>query len=709
MAIINRIRKYSALAITLIALSIAAFVLADMLGPGGAVFGGGKQYIGEINGVDISYEEFDQQVNMLSGQYQLTSGQAPNEAQMISFREQAWNNLVYKYAYEEQFDKLGITVSDKELTEMVQGDSLFIHPWVRQQFANRETNQFDPSLVRRYLQNLSNMPPEQSYVWANFENELRKERRRTKYQDLLTLSNYVTQAEAERFYTGQNSQAQVKYLYIPFASIADSLVEAQITDARLQEYLDTHEDQFEAEETRSLEYVKFDIKPSKEDSAAFFQDLKQLAKDFKNVPNDSTFAAINSDDPSLYLYQSPSQLPAIIFDKNPEVLKGKVYGPYVDGDKYKIFKVSNIREDSAYAVRARHILVRSADTDPQEKQDEARERAQNLLKRLQEGANFEALARSESDDPGSAIKGGDLGFFGEGQMVKSFNDAAFAPTEPGLINELVKSEYGYHIIEVTHPKTNKNYLMATIAQALDPSEQTRNEVLLQAEEFRTEVENLENFRAVAEKNPALTIQTADRLPANATNLGEMSGAREVVRWAFNEAEEGDISDVFEVQDLNVYIIAALTNKAEKGVATVDMFRDQLKAEVLKEIKTKQIKAKLDTKVKSLDQMAKKYGEGAEVNSADLSLGTNSFGNLGFNPIAVGKAFALKKGQRTQAFGDETGVFIIELNNFIPAPKIADYTQYKTQLMMPMEQQTSFMVDQAIREAAEIEDERYKVY
>ncbi|MEP6557218.1 MAG: peptidylprolyl isomerase [Burkholderiales bacterium] len=93
-------------------------------------------------------------------------------------------------------------------------------------------------------------------------------------------------------------------------------------------------------------------------------------------------------------------------------------------------------------IQARHILVKGTDA-------EARAKAEGLLAELKKGADFAALAKKSSDDPGSAANGGDLGFFGRGQMVKPFEDAAFALEQPGDLSPLVESTFGFHIIELT--------------------------------------------------------------------------------------------------------------------------------------------------------------------------------------------------------------------------------------------------------------------
>ena len=710
MAIINNIRKYSTVAIFFVGIAIASFVLADLFGGGksGSMLGGGQSTAGVIDGEKIPIQQYTDAVEALTANYRQQTGQSPEEAQLMNLREQAWNNFLFDISYQKEFEKLGIKVSSEELTQMVQGDSIFIHPWVRQQFVNPQTQQFDKALVVQQLQYIGSNPQMAKY-WENFENQMVKNRLQTKYEDLFRLSAYVTQAEAERQHSNQNTKAQAKYLYVPFTSIVDSTLKPKVTDAKLQEYLSKNKNKYKAEETRSIEYIVFDIKPSKEDSLEFYKEIKQIAKELATSTNDSLFVLANSANPAPIEYQSINSIPTILFDKNPTILKGGIYGPYIDGKSYKIFKVSDVKEDSVYYTRARHILFKADTSMTADVRAKARKDAEEVLQKIKDGADFAAMARQYGSD-GTSAQGGDLGWFSKGQMVAPFENAVFARENPGLISNIVETSFGYHIVDVTQPKNNKQYKLAIIENVLDPSEDTRNDALLEAEELKSNSPSTEKLRENIKKKPNLVILKADKLPVNATSVGGISGAREIIRWAFNDAKINDVSEVFDIQEQNKFVLATLTGKTSKDESNINLFREELTAEVIKELKAEEILKKLDSKAKSLDAMAKKYGEAALVNTVnDLALNTNVFENTGFNPKAVGKTFGLQKGKRTEPFADETGVFVIELTELIPAAKIADYSQSKNQLQQGLSSRVQFLINEAIRKFANIKDERYKFY
>ena len=157
------------------------------------------------------------------------------------------------------------------------------------------------------------------------------------------------------------------------------------------------------------------------------------------------------------------------------------------------------------------------------------------------------------------------------------------------------------------------------------------------------------------------------------------------------------------------MVAVLTGKTDQDEVKVDDFRDELTAKVRNKLKAEQIIAKLGT-VSDLDAMAKKYGAGALVETAtDVTLATGLLNSAGFDPLALGEGFGLKKGQKSKVFAGENGVFVMEQMDKTEAPKLADYTPYKTQLQQAIESRASFLLNEAIRDNAKIVDRRAKFF
>lgn len=704
MSVINKIRERSGLAVGIIALSLILFIVGgDLLGGRSLLFGGNQQEVGKISGQSIDYQEYNAKVDELRAQFEQQSGRAPAEQDMAQLREQAWNQLLFEIAYQKEFDKLGLKVSPEELVDMVQGNN--ISPAVRQAFTNPQTGVFDKSAIINYLKGLKNLPPQQQASWASFEKNLNSDRLRDKYEGLMRLSIFATTAEAQKEYQAQNAKADVKFLFVPYYTINDTTV--KVTDSQLKDYLDKHKDEYPGVNSRSLQYVTFSVAPSKEDSATLYNQIKSLARGLGAATNDSVFAQQNSD-VRVPLYLTAGEMPEQLRASIPTFSPGGIYGPFREGNTYFIYKYGGTKKDTSFTARASHILIRpTAQTDSAKAV--ARRRAEDILKQIQGGASFEALAQTNSAD-GSAQNGGDLGYFkNNGQMVKPFESAVFGATTAGVLPRVVETDFGYHIIKVTQPKTNVLYRIAAIGKTIAPSQTTRDEALRKADQFASEVQTKEAFDAKVKEDKSLVVATADRIPENASTINALTDARTIVRWAFDDKTDlNAVSEPFEIGDQ--YVIAVLTNKTDKDEVKVDDYRSELTAKVRNELKGEQIMTKLGNASGSLEAIAQKYGAGALVETVeDVNLATGFLRSAGVDPVALGKAFGLKPGKRSKPFAGEGGVLIMETTRLTPAPAIADYSLYKTQLQQNNTSRVSFYINEAIKEAAKVEDRRAKFY
>jgi peptidyl-prolyl cis-trans isomerase D len=705
MALITKIREKSGIAAAAIAISLILFLIGgDIFQGRSSFFGGSKDVVGEIGGEKIKYQDFQSKVEEISQQYTQQSGRGPGEQELSMIRDQVWNQYIMDFAYGKEYEALGLAVSPAELVDMVQGNN--IHPSVRQQFTNPQTGQFDKNYVIQFLKNFKTLPPAQQQAWVNFEKSLSQDRLRTKYENLLKLSTYTTNVEAQKEYNAQTAKVDARYLFVPYYSVADSTI--KVTDSQLEDYLSSHKDLFKGQNTRSIQYVTFPIIPSKLDTASFYNDLKRLAKELAVAKNDSAFAMMNSDVKTPY-YSTLAEIPEAVKGQLGNMTPGGIYGPFKNGLSYSIYKYGGIQKDSLYTVRASHILINAPKDASDSVKASARKRAESILAQIKGGASFEAMAQQFGTD-GTAQQGGDLGYFkNNGGMVKPFENAIFGFSGTGLLANVVETDFGYHIVKVTEAKTNTRYKLAAINRTIAPSQSTMDEVLRKADAFAVENTSKDAFEASLKKDKTLLMLRGDRILEGATSFNNLQNARDIVRWAFNDdTKVGDISDVF--QNDNQYIVALLTGSTDKDNVKVDDFREELTAKVKGDLKAEKITEKLAGISGTLEQIAQKYGAGALVETAsDLTLAQGVLTSAGADPTALGKAFGLKAGKRSKPFKGEAGVFVMETIKSTPAPAIADLTLYKNSAKMLATQRASFYINEAIKENAKIVDSRAKFY
>ena len=198
------------------------------------------------------------------------------------------------------------------------------------------------------------------------------------------------------------------------------------------------------------------------------------------------------------------------------------------------------------------------------------------------------------------------------------------------------------------------------------------------------------------------IGTAER---RINNLGD---ARRMVTWLFRDASLGKVSEVFDLE--NNYVVAVMTGETEEGYKPWEKVKEEITPVVKNEMKTKIIIEKLNAQKGSLEEIAKAFGRDAAVNSSsDLKLNTNTLPSVGFDPVAVGKAFALESGKRSKPFAGENGVLIIDVQNKTVAPSIGDYAMFRNQILQTLNNRVSYNVPEAIKKAADIKDKRYKFF
>ena len=713
MALIGTLRdKMTKWVVGFITVAILAFILNDFFGNGAqSLFGDSDEEVAEIAGKSISREQYQAFVQERENNYIMSFGRQPGERERPTLQNQAWELLVVENAIKPQFEKAGVKVTADEIWDMVQGKN--VDENVKQSFTDSAGN-FDRQRVVQYINNFNSPAPvgnqqmlaqwqEGKYRWSLFQKELGLGRERIKYENLLIKTNYVTEAESERDYHTQNDVAEVKYLYVPFYAISDSLVNP--TDSQLRDFFNQNKEKYKAKETRNMNYVTFPVVPSPADSAALKDEATKIASDFKTVTEDSVFAATNTEGGSPYTKYTVATLPAFLGDDQAKLQLGNIIGPFLDGENYKIVKVVKIGSDTTYAAKASHILIKWDNETPEGKKA-AKDKAKKILGEIKSGAKFADKAREFGTD-GTASRGGDLGWFTSGQMVKPFQKAVFEAKKAGLLADVVETQFGYHIIEVTNVKDNTTYSVATVELTVTPSDDTQNAAFLKAQTFASGISSIEEFKEKA-KQEILNVVEANDLGNAERRIGNLGEARQMVTWLYRDGKVGKVSDVFDLE--NDYVVAVMTSETKEGYKSFDKMKDEITPAVKNELKGEKIIEKLNAQKGTLEEIAKAFGNDAAVNSSsDLKLNSNSLPSVGLDAKAVGVAFSLENGKRTKPFAGENGVMIIELQNKTIAASIGDYTMFKNQLLQGLNGKSNSGITAAIKEVSKIEDKRYKFF
>ncbi|HEX2983903.1 MAG TPA: SurA N-terminal domain-containing protein, partial [Ignavibacteriales bacterium] len=347
------------------------------------ILGQRSNNVGVVNGKEITYQEFSNFVDRARENQKAQTGQDIDEEYMEQFRDQVWDAIVTQTLVEEQYEKLGIKVTDEELRNVILNNP---PDFLKRNFID-STGQFNRQMYESALYD-----PRNKDVLIGAEDAVREQMLQQKLESYLSANILISEAEVKRKFMDQNAKANAEYVLAELKSIPDNSV--TVTDDDMKDYYDGHLDEFKVVEQRKLKYVLFSTGTSKEDSLAIRNNLKALAdkaqKDTVQI----------------------SQLVPEAVDQLVNAAPGTILDPIPTYEGYTIYKLLSRIPSAETYVRASHILIPTG-------QDEkgAVAEAQAVYNQLKGGADFAKTAMQKSSDFGSARRGGDLGWFGKGQMV----------------------------------------------------------------------------------------------------------------------------------------------------------------------------------------------------------------------------------------------------------------------------------------------------
>lgn len=697
MAVIGRIRKRVGLLIGFVGVSMVLFILGDLVTSNKGLMNGNSDVVGNINGEKIHYSEFETKVNQMVETYKANTRQEnidPNTQDML--REQAWSFLINENVLGKEYKKLGLSCSADELYDMCTGKD--VHPQVKQAFTDPKTQQFDPANVVRFLKDLPNRDETVQKQWKTFEDAIRDERISTKYKDMVKMGLFMTSEEAKRNFVETSRSANIRFVRLDFNTIPDSSV--KVEDADLRSYYNANQNKYKQAETiRKVEYITFDVTPSPEDQKAAISYIEGKKADFASSTNDLAFVSQYSDSPVDSTYHGRGQLSPSIDSVLFSSPIGTVVGPYMEGSSFKLSKLvaEKMVSDS---VKARHILIKIENGDTAR----AMTVADSLKNAIKKGSKFADLATTFSTDPGSASKGGDLGWFRQGTMVAEFNNACFDGKKGDM--PIVKTQFGVHLIEIMDkgPAT-RQIQVATVERKIEPSQKTYDFYYNKAGEFISKNSTGEAFDSAIVKQ-GLNKRIADNIRENDRTIPGLEQPRELIRWAY-QAEKGDVSKVFTFGDK--YVIAHLVAIKEKGVLPMEDVMEQVKAEAIK--------------VKKADMLMEKFtnaGSGdintiaQKLNTVAMDAPNVTFANpfipgIGNEPKVVGAVAAMKKGQTSKPIKGDNGVVVVTVTDVTEAPVNSDYSASTKTALDQKRSRADYEVFNALKEKANIEDNRGKFY
>lgn len=598
MATLQTIRSKGPLLVIVIGVALFAFLAGDFF----KIFQthSNATSVGEVNGNSLSVMDYQQKVNMATESYKNMTGANVSDAMMASLRDQVWNAFVMEELVKAETDKLGLTVTGSELQEVIEAG---VHPMLSNSpiGVNPQTRRFDKDILKNFMltynTQLSQMDAATAAMyqnaheqWMNFEKELSLTLLVEKYQSLLAASMISNNVEAEYMYEGRVNQYNALYAAVPYRSIPDSTVNVSDSDLKKLYERDKNYKFKQVVDGRDLTYVQVEVVASQADKDAILSKVAEAAEGLKgDVDNYAAFVkAEGSSVAYVDMLRQKDAFPRDVVSRLDSVKVGQVIAPYmnVSDNSYNTFKLI-AKAEQADSVRFQNIIV------VRDTKEATQVLADSIYNAIKGGADFVALAEkyNGSVEP-QWISSAQFNYGIDADNAKYFSELFAAPK-----GDVYQSKVGDMTV-ITNVLDKKGsvekYKVAVVKQPVTFSDETYTNEYNKFSQFVAANRTVENLTANAEAN-GYRVRTSENVGSNSYGVGNIMNSREALRWAFNKAKKGEVSDIFECGDNNTLLVLAVTGEYEKGYMPFESVKKQLMPEAVKNKKAEKIIADLNSR------------------------------------------------------------------------------------------------------------------
>ena len=618
MAALGKIRSKGGILVGAIGLALFAFLAGDAARSCDGIKGEARQQIGEILGKKISVQDYQKLIDEYQSAIKFTM-QRDNltDQEVNQVNDQVWQQLVSNRVIEADAEKVGLTVTEKEIQNVLnEGTNPML---VQTPFVNQQTGRFDVNALKQFFDSYNKAKAAKSPqveqmqaiydYWLFVEKNLRAQLLGQKYQALLASCVLSNKAEAKMAFKDNNEESQIQLASLAYSTVKDA--DVKVTDDDLKaKYAELKPAFRQNVETRDIKFVDFQIKASAADRS-------QVVKEMNNFQKQLASAA----DPAAVVSKSGSEIPYLGLP-----VSNKAYQQYPDiASKIDSLSVGttavveNTQDNTLNIIRVlskaqladsiqfRQINIAAATPD------EARAKADSIQKALAGGADFDALAKRYGQT------GEKVWFTGQQyEMAPSMNQ-----DNRTFINALLNGEVnatqnlaltqGNIILQVLDKKafTTKT-TAAVIKKVVDFSKATRSNAYNKFSEFVAKSSTVADLEKNAPKS-GYQVQSLNDISTAEHYVGGIPGTRDALKWLF-EAKQGEVSPLYECGNNDHLLVIALTAVHPQGYRSWDdaQVKEILKREVIKDKKAEKLMAKL----KGVNSIAAAQAKGAKVSSVN---------------------------------------------------------------------------------------------
>lgn len=686
MAIIGKIREKSGLLVTMVGLGLFLFIIPvnDLLNQ---FSGGANSTLGLFNNSEIDANDWKYyfKENRTRNNLRMNNMNSGGNGSLTSADEDqlkvtTWNQMISDTIYHFELEKVGLSVSAEELNQgLLNGEnplpSSLKELFVKDGLYNKDS--FNIWKTNRII-NLPDNPESKRDLKNNIEDPLKNERRINKYGAMLQNGVFTTVQEAKKFANEDKISANIKYVFVSYDNINDTLI--SLDEQKRQEYYNEHSNEKVWEQRQNLvsyDYSILTFKPSASDIRNYTERMESLKEDFQSSKNDSLFVANYAETPMMV--QSPygprpsgnftgqpykgGKFSSFIDEKIKNSSKGDIIGPFVNGDKIQLVKIYETGDEEQAKVR--HILINSKEGDVDD--DKNKRLADSILYAVRrDSSKFSSLVSKYSDDPGSVANGGVYSWFPKGQMVPEFEEFSFSKRigKSGV----VRTTYGFHIIQVLGRKTGSFKKIAVVDETIQVSKTTQNEYYdsvalafyykADSTDFTTAADE---YGFEVKSSGYVPLIYPNRRTSGLYGPADLNRNMNIARWAFN-SNSGDLLEPEYISN-NQLVLAVVKEKIVADVTSyknLNTLMEPLMKNHLKAIYYQKIFANKISSLKTIDSVSKILTSNVEskfVKYSDVNIGNNS--QEVAEPKVMAYIFSLDVNEISPIIEGKKGVYIIQ--------------------------------------------------
>lgn len=614
MAALGTIRKRGVTLIIIIGIGLFAFIAEEGVRACESTKNAERQRVGEVLGEHVTVQDFQALVDEYQEVIKMTQGRDNlSEDELNSVKDQVWNTYVNNKLIEDEAEKLGLTVTDKELQNVLKEGT---NPMLMQTpFVNQQTGRFDATMLTKFLADYKNLGQSQNAqmveqyqkiynYWTFVEKSLRQQLLAAKYQSLLAhciLSNPIS---AKMAFNNQNEESTIQLASLPYTSINDNQV--KISDSDLKAKYNEEKEMFKQYvESRDIKYVDFQVLPSATDKNVLMKTMKEAQTGLQgNSPVAEVVRKAQSQVAYTGIAKTAKAFPQDIAAKLDSMTVGQVTAPFETAADNTLNVIKLIAKTQLPdSVEYRQIQVGGQSVDA------ARKTADSIVAALNAGADFAVLAKKYNQE--GAKQWITSQQYEGATSMDADNKTYLEAINTSNVNEIKNLAFtsGNIILQVTNRKAmTTKYDAAVVKHTIDFSKETYSVAYNKFSQFVSENQTLEAM----EKNAAkfgYKVQERKDLFSSEHYVAGIRSTRETMKWIF-DAKDGDISQLYECGNNDHLLVVVMTKIHPVGYRSLEDVKDVIKSEVMRDKKYEMLKEKLA----GVNSIAAAKAKGAQVSS-----------------------------------------------------------------------------------------------